>query len=43
MSCAEAVDARDGGQRGVVAIDGAGQPELGGWTSFQLPSGVDGK
>jgi len=45
MSRTEAANAGGGGQRGVVAVDSARarQPELRGWTSFRLPSGVDGK
>jgi len=43
MSCAEAANARGGGQCGVVAIDGAGQPVLGGGRRLVCRPGVDGK
>jgi len=44
MPRAESGNAGGGAQRGVVAVDGARQPELRGGprTSLRLPSGVDG-
>ena len=42
MSCAEAANARGGGQCGVVAIDGAGQPVLGDGRRLVCRPGVDG-